>query len=103
MQLGFADGWKLSTDESIRHSIVLPPLNCFLLQEHDRIGVEFGVTAYESVATVFWHAITRNQGAVALYGPAELRTKILCQRPARSRLADELTGRPSIHRYIYRH
>ena len=90
-------------------------LNCvvavtlLLLQEYDRIGMDFGVEAYESVATVFWHAIARNQhaiarnqGAIALDGPTERCEQILQRRPARSRLADELTGRPSIHRYMYR-
>ncbi len=95
-------GLKIVNRQKDRTFDCVAAVELLLLQEYDRIGAEFCETAHESVATVFWHAITRNQKALALGGPPERCAQILQKRGARTRLADELTGRPSIHRYMYR-
>lgn len=96
-------GLKILDREKDQRFTCVGAVELLLRQAFARIGLfEFEGWAHESIATVFWHAISRNQGSLALIGSAERTAQILQKRLARFKLADELTGRPSIHRFIYR-
>jgi hypothetical protein len=72
-----------------------------LAAEYDRIGAEFESEAYESIITVFWHAYSKVRDAVEIIGTPEGISRIM-KKKGMTRLADELTDRPSLHRFLYR-
>jgi hypothetical protein len=73
-----------------------------LKAEHERIGTPFELVSYTSVATVFWHAYAKLDGTIDFIGDPAKIARMVKNAAAKSRLADQLTGRPSVHRYIYR-
>jgi hypothetical protein len=77
-------------------------VNLLLRAEHERIGAPFEHESAQSVATVFWHAYAKLNDAIEFIGEPAKIGRMLRNTASRSRLADQLTGRPGVHRYIYR-
>ena len=73
-----------------------------LKAEHERIDAPFELESYTSVATVFWHAYAKLDGAIEFMGDPAKVARLLRNEGSRCRLADQLTGRPKVHRYLYR-
>lgn len=94
----FEETWKRMDDE---HSCVLPAYLLFVA-EHQRIGAEFGHESAQLVATIFWHAYAKVPNAVEILGSPETVQKMWRYTGCRCVLASQLTGHPSVHRYVYR-
>lgn len=73
-----------------------------LKAEHDRIAAPFDLVASTSVATVFWHAYANLDGAIEFIGEPRKVAGILKSARSRARLANQLTGNPGVHRFLYR-
>ena len=72
-----------------------------LMAEHVRIGAAFETKAYESVATVFRHAYAEINHVIEIVGDPAKIAQITKDEKRRVRLAEQLTGRPGGHQYIY--
>ena len=77
-------------------------VHLLLKAEYRRIGASFDAEAVNSVLTVFWHAYAKIDCALEVIGDAKKIGRLLKDAKARLRLADRLTDRPSVHRYLYR-
>jgi hypothetical protein len=77
-------------------------VHLLLKAEYERIGATFDAEAVSSVLTVFWHAYAKIDRAVEVLGDKTRIDRLLNDAGARNRLADRLTNRPSVHRYLYR-
>ena len=77
-------------------------VHLLLKDECKRSDIPFEEKGVLSVATVFWHAYAKLDAALEVFGDESSRSKLLKSPGARLRLADQLTGRPSIHKYVYR-
>lgn len=73
-----------------------------LATEHRRIGAAFEMKTYSSVGTVFWHAYAKLDNALALAGDPSSIARVTKNTAHKWSLADQLTGHPSVHRYLYR-
>jgi hypothetical protein len=77
-------------------------VHLLLKAEFERIGAEFNAGAVGSVLTVFWHAYSKVDGAIDIVGDAAQIERVTKDLRAKTRLADRLTARSSVHRYLYR-
>jgi hypothetical protein len=94
----FEKAWKRMEDE---HNCVIPA-HLLFLAEHERIGAEFGHESAQMVATIFWHVYAKVNGAIEVLGSPEGIEKMWKHTGCRCVLASQLTGHPSVHRYVYR-